>query len=88
MPTRVISVRGRDCATLLAALLVLAPPLGCGCHVRVEIDSRETAPDGNDARRQEDRKARGLSLRQEAMRLGITAEELSRIENGRNDDAR
>jgi len=34
-------------------------------------------------RRREDRKSRLLSLRQEATRLGISARELSDIENGR-----
>lgn len=34
-------------------------------------------------RRREDRKARGLSLREEAKRLGISPVELSDIENGR-----
>lgn len=53
----------------------------CGTTGRVTPAEAERVADGR--RRREDRVARGLSLRQEAERLGLTAEALSDIEHAR-----
>lgn len=56
------------------------------CRGSGAITTERAALVAEGERRREDRKARRLSLREEAARLGITPQELSRIENGRESD--
>jgi DnaJ-class molecular chaperone len=53
------------------------------CNGTGEVTPEHMARICEGKRRREDRKARGLSLRQESVRLGISMQELSEIERGR-----
>lgn len=55
------------------------------CHGSGTVSVARRVCMAEGARRREDRKARNLSLREEAQRLGIGAKELADIEAGRVD---
>jgi hypothetical protein len=60
------------------------PCLTCQATGTITAEHAERLSEGR--RRAEDRKQRGLSLRDEAKRLGISPQELSDIEHGRQSD--
>jgi DNA-directed RNA polymerase subunit N (RpoN/RPB10) len=60
-------------------------PVTCfTCNGTGEVDKGYSRRLEEGRRRRQDRLDRGMSLREEARRLGITAQELSRIEHGRS----
>jgi hypothetical protein len=76
---------GRGGSFLLRGQLVTAPCSICSGATYVSIDVAKWIPLGEKHRKE--RVAEGISLRERAAALGITAARLSAMENGRADPA-